>query len=131
MLPAPTAWRAAAQRHAGLFAPLAPGARIALVARSAPQTMLLWETGAEGLAARCAPFAGYGASGADLVFAADDEALAALARALDGALFEALRACIRNGSIICYVLHRRAELEERGFDELLEAIGYAFMGACR
>ncbi len=130
-LPSPAAWRAAAARHADLFEPLDPGARIALIARSAPASMLLWQAGDGGIAARSEPFTGYSASGADIVLAADDDAIAAIAAAVDGAIFETLRAGIRSGSIVCYVLQRRCRLEERGFDELLDALGYAFMGACR
>ena len=68
---------------------------------------------------------------ADIVLAADDESLAAVRAAADGALFAALRAGIRSGHIVCYMLKRRCLLEERGFDELLDALGFAFMGACR
>lgn len=53
--------------------------------------MPLRQGGAEGIVARCAPFAGCSTSGADLVLAAAD-ALAAIERALDGSLFETLRA---------------------------------------
>lgn len=55
-----------------------------------------------------------------------------LARAaVHGALFETLRAGIRSGHIVCYLLKRRCEPEERGFEELLDALGFAFMRACR
>jgi hypothetical protein len=130
-LPSPQTWRAAAARHGELFDALDPGARVALVARPAAQSMLLWEAAAGGVDARLAPFGGYAASGADIVLAADDEALGAIAAAVDGALFEALRDGIRSGHVVCFVLRRRCQLEERGFDELLDALGYAFMGACR
>ena len=130
-LPSPPAWRAAALRHAALFEALDPGARVALVPRSAPASMLLWEVGAGSVEARIEPFTGFGASGADIALSADDAALAAIAQAVDGALFTALRAGIRAGHIVCYVLRRRCQLEERGFEELLDALGYAFMGACR
>jgi hypothetical protein len=130
-LPAADAWAAAAARFDDLFAPLDPGARIALLARSAPSHMLVWEAGDAGIDARVEPFAGYAASAADIVLAADDAALAAVRAATAGALFEALRAGIRSGAIVCYMLRRRCLLEERGYDELLDALGFAFMGACR
>lgn len=130
-LPAPQAWRAAAARHAPLFDALDAGARIALVARPAAGQMLLWEAGGQGVEARLAPFTAYADSGADIVLAADPEALEAIAATVDGALFETLRAGIRSGHVVCFVLRRRCQLEERGFEELLDALGYAFMGACR
>lgn len=130
-LPSTQAWRAAAARHGELFDALDPGARIALLARSAPQAMLLWEVGDAGIDARLAPFGGYAQCGADIALAADDEALAAIGGAVDGALFDTLRSGIRAGHIVTFMLRRRCQLEERGFDELLEALGFVFMGACR
>lgn len=130
-LPTVNAWRSAAKRHDDLFAPLDPGARIGLLARSAPTHVLVWEAGDRGIDAWIAPFAGYSATGADIVLAADDESLAQVRAAGDSALFEVLRAGIRSGHIVCYMLERRCVLEERGFDELLDALGFAFMGACR
>lgn len=130
-LPAVAAWRAAAACHDELFAALDPGARIGLVARETPATMLLWEVGSAGIEVRDAPFPGFSASGADVLLAADAEALAKICAAADKQLFEVLRAGIRSGAVVCYILRRRCDLEERGFEELLDALGFAFMGACR
>ena len=130
-LPEPAAWRAAARHHDELFAPLDPGARIALLARAAPTRMLVWEADDAGVEARVEPFTGYAASDADIVLAADDASLSEVCAAGERRLFEVLRAGIRSGHIVCYTLKRRCVLEERGFDELLDALGYAFMGACR
>jgi hypothetical protein len=131
VLPETHVWRAAAARHEDLFSALDPGARIGLVAREAPAAMLLWEAGDTGIEARDTPFPGFSASGADILLAADAQALAEIRGAADGQLFTVLRAGIRSGSVVCYVLRRRCDLEARGFDELLEALGFAFMGACR
>jgi hypothetical protein len=131
LLPTPDAWFAAAAHHNELFAQLDPGARIALLARAAPTQMLVWQTGEAGVDARIEPFANYAASAADIVLAADDESLLEVRSAVAGRLFEVLRAGVRSGHIICYMLKRRCVLEERGFDELLDALGFAFMGACR
>lgn len=130
-LPPTEAWRAAAACHEDLFAPLDAGARIALLAREAPSEMLVWEVGRGAVDARIEQFSGYAASGADIVLACDDTCLGKLCAASARTLFVELRAGIRSGHIVCYVLKRGCELEERGFDELLEALGFAFMGACR
>lgn len=134
-LPAVGAWAAAARRHEELFAPLDPGARVALLSRASPQRVLVWEAGDGRIEARLEPFGGYSSSAADIVLSADEESLAELCLATGGAagdrLFEVLRAGIRSGHIVCYMLKRRCVLEERGFDELLDALGFAFMGACR
>ncbi len=130
-LPAAAAWRAAAACHGELFATLDPGARIGLVAREAPAAMLLWEIGDAGIEVRNAHFPGFSASGADILLAADAQALATIRAATGKQLFEVLRAGIRSGAIVCYVLRPRCDLEARGFEELLDALGFAFMGACR
>ena len=51
--------------------------------------------------------------------------------AAEGQLFAVLRAGIRSGAVVCYILRRRCDLEARGFEELLDGLGFAFMGACR
>jgi len=130
-LPSAQAWQAAAQRRPDLFAPLDAGARVALLARAQPESMLLWQVEEAGVAVRAEPFAGYAASGADIALACDDEALAGVRAAASDQLFETLRAGIRSGHIVCYILRRRCHLEERGFEELLTELGFAFMGACR
>ena len=130
-LPEPGAWRAAAARHQELFAALEEGARIGLMARDAPGNMLLWEAGGAGIEVRAAPFAGFSASGVDVLLSADAQALAEIRGATDAQLFAVLRAGIRSGAIICYMLSRRCMLEAQGFEELLEALGFAFMGICR
>jgi hypothetical protein len=130
-LPSPEAWLGAAASHGELFGHLDPGVRIALLARAAPAQMLVWEAGNCGVDARIEPFAGYASSGADIVLAADDESLIAVRAAEAGRLFEVLRAGVRSGHIVCYMLKRRCVLEERGLEDLLDALGFAFMGACR
>lgn len=130
--PAPCAWQAAAQARADLFDPLDAGARVALVARREPRSMLVWEVGDDGrVVAGEREFAGFASCGADIALSADEDALACLAQAPRGRVFEVLRAGIRTGSIVCYILRRRCQLEERGFEELLTELGFAFMGACR
>jgi len=130
-LPSCAAWRVAAAHHRDRFAPLARGARVGLLARSAPIRMLVWEAGTGGVDARLEPFAGYGACKADIVLAADDVALDDIRATEPARIFDVLRARIRDGDIVCYWLKRRCVLEYRGFDELLDALGFAFMGACR
>jgi hypothetical protein len=93
--------------------------------------MLLWEASDTGIQARAAPYPGFFDSGADILLSADAEAMAAIHAAVDGQLFSVLRAGIRSGDIICYMLSRRCELEVQGFEDLLDALGFAFMGACR
>ncbi len=131
ILPDADAWRAAAARHGELFQPLDTGARIGLLARSEPGAMLLWEIVEGGVEARAADFPGYSACGADMLLSADAEGLTRIRQAIEGDLFPVLREAIRSGAVVCYLLRRRCDLEAKGFEELLEALGFAFMGACR
>ena len=130
-LPTCDAWRTAAAHHRGRFAPLVRGARIGLLARTAPTRILVWEAGGAGVEARLESFAGYGACNADIVLAAGDAALHDIGATDHARIFDVLRTRIRDGDIVCYWLKRRCVLEYRGFDELLDALGFAFMGACR
>lgn len=131
LLPSPEAWLAAAAHHGELFAQLDPGVRIALLARAAPTQMLVWEAGNTGVDARIEPFVDYATSAADIVLAADDEWLSEVRSAAADRVFEVLRGGVRSGHIVCYLLRRRCALEERGLEEMLDALGFAFMGACR
>ena len=130
-LPDADFWREAAARHSELFDPIDAGARIAFIRRDAPSSMLVWKTLAGRVDASVEAFSGYSQCGADMVLAANVDALEAIGRASQDALFETLRDGIRRGSIVCFMLRRRCDLEARGFDELLDALGFAFMGACR
>lgn len=131
MLPGPQAWRLAAENRADLFQALDPGARIGLVARGSLEKMLVWESSDHAVEAKDMPFKGYGAAEVDILLAADNDALEKIVVATEGPLFEVLRAGIRSGSVVCYMLRRRCDLETKGYDEILEALGFVFMGACR
>lgn len=131
LLPATESWMAAAQCHQHLFATLDTGARIGLIARETPISMLVWESDGSGCRVDVVGFGGFPTCGADVLMAADAEAMAQICDAGEVRLFDVLRACIRRGTVVCYMLRRRCDLEARGFDELLEALGFAFMGACR
>ena len=131
VFPDPELWVAAAQCHSHLFATLDSGARIGLVIREAPTSMLVWESDGSGCRVDVVGFGGFSACGADVLMSADAEAMAQIRDAGEVRLFGVLRACIRRGTVVCYMLRRRCDLEARGFDELLEALGFAFMGACR
>jgi hypothetical protein len=65
------------------------------------------------------------------VLAADDESLAQVCLPSPGRCSRCCAPASASGHIVCYMLQRRCVLEERGFDELLDALGFAFMGACR
>jgi hypothetical protein len=105
-----------------------------------------------------APFAGYDQPGVDVLLSADEAALVAIRQAVepgDGAalttspndgdrgaagpagpsdhgadLFAVMRGQIREGSLLFFMMRPGGELEALGYEELLEALGFACTGTC-
>lgn len=134
----PAAWHAALARADSLFLPLRPGSRIGLVPEEAvlpdgPEgiAMLVWERCADGLCVASEPFGSFETVAADVLIAVDEHGREAIGRALEGDLVAAIRTLLRAGHLLFFARRPRAELEEAGYEELLEALGFAFLGACR
>jgi hypothetical protein len=131
-------WQAALAMHAGAFSCLAPGSRIGLVADnalatagSAGSSMLVWQATERGLSVQAGTFPGFEQTDVDILMAADDAALASMDQALDADVLAMLRELIREGRLLFFARKTRRDLEEAGYEELLEQLGFAFMGACR
>jgi hypothetical protein len=67
----------------------------------------------------------------DILMAADDPALASIHEVLEGDWLAILRRLIREGRVLFFARKTRRDLDEAGYEELLEQFGFAFMGACR
>ncbi len=135
---APQRWQAALGAHRSVFACLAPGSRIGLVAEGSlggagtpGSRMLVWRATPEGVAVEAGTFPGFEHTDVDILIAADDSALALLAASLEADLLAALRGLIREGKVLFFARKTRRDLEDAGYEELLEELGFAFMGACR
>lgn len=143
-------WRAVVDASEGLFAELGDGARMGLIARSgfAPAgrrlaglsaaaaawsgTPMLAFAAANGrIEVSAETFEGFDMSRLDLLFVADEEARAELAATPAADALRALKRLIRRGSVMFFVLRTRHELQEAGYDDLLDSLGLAFLGACR
>lgn len=126
-------WQAVLDREAAAFAPMQDGAAIGLVAREhlpgGLGSAMVWR--AEGGLGRAhlLPFQGFAKAGVDLLFAADAEALALLASESDP--LRALKGLVRKGNLNLYIMTSKNDLQERGFEEFLDTLGLAFLGACR
>jgi hypothetical protein len=134
----PALWQAALRARAAVFSGLVPGARIGLVAESAVNAaaapgarMLVWQATAAGIEVRQGSFPGFERADVDLLIAADPAALASLRQALDGDVLARMRKLIRAGELLFFARKARSELEDAGYEELLEQLGFAFLGACR
>ena len=138
-LPADLAWwRRAFGADLALVERLAPGSRVALVDEEAVQpgadagaAMVVWARSAQGLQVSVEPFGGFEAVAADLLIAVDATARRKLATADAGTLAPTLRALLREAHLLFFARRPRAELEEAGYEDLLETLGFAFLGACR
>jgi hypothetical protein len=131
-------WRAALSGAGGLFAPLAPGARIGLVAEAAvlpggppDAPMLVWEKRATGIDVRESEFGSFEAADVDVLIAVDARAQAELDGALAGDVIAAMRGLLRTGHLLFFARRPLRALEDAGYQGLLEEMGFAYLGACR
>jgi len=131
-------WTEALNREAALFESLAPGARIGVVAESIvatnaarASTMLVWQRDGAGMRAALEPYDGFESVAVDLLIALDEAGVEGIERALDGELLRSVRALVREGHALFFARRPRAELEEAGYEDLLDEIGFAYLGACR
>jgi hypothetical protein len=99
-------------------------------ARAAGAPMLAFVARGGTLAVERGSFEGFEAAAVDLLFVADDEALAALARAGGDPLGEMKRA-LRTGGVMFYAMKPKHALQELGYEDFLDSLGLAFLGACR
>ena len=142
------AWQAMLDRHAELFSEMNPGSRVGFVARAdsgmlpgkhiaAAQaavgsgTMLAWERQGAGMVAANVAFGGISDAGVDLLFVVEDEALEAMRASLPGETLSVVKRLIRKGGIMFYVMKNKYQLQDAGYEEFLDSLGLAFLGACR
>lgn len=130
------AWEAMLARHAATFAALQPGCSLGLVPKAdterRPGRVLVWtRTDRESMRAEVRTFTGFKDCSVDILFAAEDEGLAAIHRALAGQPLAEMKTALRRGELFLFVMKSRDQLIEAGWDEFLETLGLAYLGACR
>lgn len=76
-------------------------------------------------------YTGFKQASVDLLFVADDAALAALQEALEADTLSIMKRLIRKGNIMFYVMKTKYQLQDAGYEEFLDSLGLAFLGACR
>ena len=138
-------WQQVLDRYVELFAEVAPGASIAIVARHSqgadgrqranvmpvidPVPMLTWVREPQGMVVREAEFRGLKGLASDVLLIAAEGALEA-ALSHDYPLSE-LKRQLRNGRMLFMVMRTRDELRERGWSDFIETLGLPFLGTCR
>jgi hypothetical protein len=142
------AWQAMLDRHALLFAEMLPGSAVGFVARSGSGIqpgkhlaalmaaggeveVLTWTMDGTTMRAGRRRCQGYQGLGVDLLFVADDDALAAMHDAIGGETLSIIKRQIRQGSMLFFVMRTKHELQDLGYEDFLDSLGLAFLGACR
>ncbi len=144
----PAAWQAMLDRHSELFTDMVAGSAVGFVPRTGSGIqpgkhvaglvdcgkgveMLRWTVDADGMTATLERFPGFQEAQVDLLFVVDDMALLLLGAALEGDTLSQIKRLIRQGNIMFFVLRTKFELQDAGYEDFLDTLGLAFLGACR
>ena len=142
------AWQAMLDRHASLFSELLPGSAIGFVPRAGSGIhpgkhvagvvaaggegqMLTWTMNVDGMRASVRSYSGFQDARVDLLLVADEAGLEAMREALQVETLSIIKRQIRKGAIMFFVMKTKFELQDAGYEELLDSLGLAFLGACR
>lgn len=141
-------WQAMLGRHEELFTEMVPGSSVAIVpkegsgiqpgkhvaglmAAEGAGEMLRWEVTTGGMHAEMVPYRGFQDAKVDLLFVADEEALDKLRNNIGDETLSLMKRQIRAGNIMFFVMRTKYELQDAGYEEFLDTLGLAFLGACR
>ena len=145
------AWQAILDRYQELFSDMLPGSRIGILPRSGTSLMagkhlaglsnsefslpdgkmLVWEVNGEGMRAGYRPCRKFNEAQADLLLVPDDAAFEEIRRSLDGDPLSTIKKMIRRGNILFFVMKTKYQLQDAGYEDFLDTLGLAFLGACR
>ena len=147
------AWQAMLDRYQELFSDMLPGSRIGILPRSGTSLMpgkhlaglsnsefslpdgkmLAWEVNGEGLGMRAEyhPCRKFEEARADLLLVPDDDAFEEIRGNLAGDPLSTIRKMIRSGNILFFVMKTKYQLQDAGYEDFLDTLGLAFLGACR
>jgi hypothetical protein len=76
-------------------------------------------------------FGGFADCGVAVLFVAEPGALGAVHERLHENALGQMKLQLRQGGMLLYVLAPKSQLLEDGYEDFLETLGLAFMGACR
>lgn len=142
------AWQAMLDRHSPLFSDLAPGSAVGFVPRAGSGIqpgkhvaglmnaggcgqMLTWAMDGTTMRADLRNYAGFQQARVDLLFVADEDGLQAMRDAVHADALSIIKRQIRKGSIMFFVMKTKFELQDAGYEDFLDSLGLAFLGACR
>jgi hypothetical protein len=93
--------------------------------------MMAWEIENGGMSARIERFAGLAATRVDVLLVADREAMETMLAGLGGDMLKTIKQLIRRGNIMFFLFKNKTQLQDAGYEDFLESLGLAFIGACR
>jgi len=76
-------------------------------------------------------FGGFVDPSLDVMLLGDDEAFDDIAHHLADEGLAALKRQVREGGLACYLMRVQCDLIESGYENFLQSLGAAFLGACR
>lgn len=141
-------WQAMLDRYSELFTDMEAGSSVAFVPRAGSGIqpgkhvaglvgaggdvpMMKWVADGSGMTAGVMRYPGFHEARADLLFVADEAALDAMRASLAVDTLSLVKRLIRQGHIMFFVLRTKFELQDAGYEEFLDTLGLAFLGACR
>jgi hypothetical protein len=141
-------WQAMLDRHQPMFADMVPGASVGLVRREGSGIqpgkhvgglasaggeipMMLWTVVDGGMVASLVQFRGLADIKVDLLLVVGDRAVGNLATASAEERMPMLKRLIRSGDVLFFVFRTKFELQDAGYEDFLDTLGLAFLGACR
>ncbi len=144
-------WQRLLDRNQDLFSEMTVGSSIGIVPKSAAGMLpgrraavlrssgldatdgavLAWEAGEQGMRAVYRRCRRLDEARVDLLLVADDEALEQIREHLESEPLGIMKKLIRRGNILFFVMRTKHELQDAGYEEFLESLGLAYLGACR
>lgn len=93
--------------------------------------MLVWRRAADSMCVEPQAFGGFADCPVALLFVAEPGALETVHERLHDNALGALKLQLRSGAILLYVIAPKKQLLDDGYEDFVEALGLAFLGACR
>jgi hypothetical protein len=134
-MPTPASWQPVFDLNAHLFEALEAGRSLAMLDKAT------WDAG-NGEALQCrldgkrmlaqeTTWQGAGKCDADMLFVGLRDSLAQLDQASPEQRFSELKDRIHEGDVLFFVMKTKCTLIDAGWEDFLDSLGLAFMGACR
>ena len=90
-----------------------------------------WEAGLDEVLNTCETVCGLLERHPDVIFTRGEAWVYEQIRLLNHGLFRRIKRLIRRGNIMFFVFKNKAQLQDAGYEDFLESLGLAFLGACR